>query len=78
MHALMQQVNSVASAHVAILLTGDNGTGKSQLASYIHAQSRYVMGLLLRLIWALFQSLYLKVKCLGTLKARSPMLNLAA
>lgn len=40
MHELMQQINSVASANVAILLTGDNGTGKSQLASYIHGQSQ--------------------------------------
>ncbi|MGJ8679239.1 sigma-54-dependent transcriptional regulator [Paraglaciecola sp.] len=40
MHELMQQINSVASANVAILLTGDNGTGKSQLASYIHNQSQ--------------------------------------
>jgi DNA-binding NtrC family response regulator len=40
MHQLLQQINSVASANVAILLTGDNGTGKSQLASYIHAQSQ--------------------------------------
>jgi DNA-binding NtrC family response regulator len=39
MDELMQQINSVASAHVAIFLTGDNGTGKSQLASYIHQQS---------------------------------------
>jgi DNA-binding NtrC family response regulator len=39
MHELMQQIDSVASANVAILLTGDNGTGQSQLASYIHAQS---------------------------------------
>jgi DNA-binding NtrC family response regulator len=40
MHELMQHINSVASTNVAILLTGDNGTGKSQLASYIHAQSQ--------------------------------------
>jgi DNA-binding NtrC family response regulator len=44
MHELMQQINSVASANVAILLTGDNGTGKSQLASYIHAQSQVSSG----------------------------------
>jgi DNA-binding NtrC family response regulator len=44
MHELMQQINSVASANVAILLTGDNGTGKSQLASYIHAQSQVSNG----------------------------------
>jgi DNA-binding NtrC family response regulator len=44
MHQLMGQINSVASANVAILLTGDNGTGKSQLASYIHAQSQASSG----------------------------------
>lgn len=44
MHELMQQVDSVAGANVAILLTGDNGTGKSQLASYIHAQSQVSSG----------------------------------
>ena len=37
---LMRQVESVASTDVAILLTGDNGTGKSQLATYIHNLSR--------------------------------------
>lgn len=40
MNELMQQINSVANANVAILLTGDNGTGKSQLARYIHQQSQ--------------------------------------
>ncbi|MFT5840889.1 MAG: DNA-binding NtrC family response regulator [Flavobacteriales bacterium] len=44
MHELMRQIDSVASANVAILLTGDNGTGKSQLASYIHAQSQVGSG----------------------------------
>jgi DNA-binding NtrC family response regulator len=44
MHELMQQINSVASANVAILLTGDNGTGKSQLAGYIHQQSQVNSG----------------------------------
>jgi DNA-binding NtrC family response regulator len=44
MHQFMQQIDSVASANVAILLTGDNGTGKSQLASYIHAQSQASSG----------------------------------
>jgi len=33
---LMRHVESVANTDVAILLTGDNGTGKSQLAAYIH------------------------------------------
>lgn len=33
---LMEQVQSVAQADVSILLTGENGTGKSQLAEYIH------------------------------------------
>lgn len=44
MEELMQQINSVASANVSILLTGDNGTGKSQLASFIHAQSQVSSG----------------------------------
>jgi DNA-binding NtrC family response regulator len=44
MHELMRQINNVASANVAILLTGDNGTGKSQLASDIHAQSQVSSG----------------------------------
>lgn len=36
---LMQQIKSVASTPVAILLTGDNGTGKSLLANEIHRLS---------------------------------------
>lgn len=36
---LMEQVKSVAQADVSILLTGENGTGKSQLAEYIHELS---------------------------------------
>lgn len=44
MHELMLQIDSVAGANVAILLTGDNGTGKSQLASYIHQQSQVSTG----------------------------------
>ena len=36
---LMNQVKQVASADVSILLTGENGTGKSQLASGIHQMS---------------------------------------
>lgn len=37
MLALIQQLTSVASTDVAILLTGDNGTGKSELARLIHS-----------------------------------------
>lgn len=44
MHELMQQIDSVALTDVAILLTGDNGTGKSQLAEYIHAKSSCARG----------------------------------
>jgi DNA-binding NtrC family response regulator len=44
MHELMAQIESVANTEVTLLLTGDNGTGKSQLASYIHAQSAYAQG----------------------------------
>lgn len=36
---LMQQIDSVAPTDVSILLTGDNGTGKSQLAQFIHERS---------------------------------------
>jgi len=36
MKQLMMQIQSIATTDVAILLTGDNGTGKSQLARQIH------------------------------------------
>lgn len=36
---LMQQIESVALADVSVLLTGENGTGKSQLAQHIHQVS---------------------------------------
>ena len=39
MRELMTQIDSVAQADVSILLTGENGTGKSQLAEYIHTVS---------------------------------------
>nr|WP_275441607.1 sigma-54 dependent transcriptional regulator [Psychrobium sp. MM17-31] len=37
---LLQQIDNVAATDVAILLTGDNGTGKSQLAKHIHQRSQ--------------------------------------
>jgi DNA-binding NtrC family response regulator len=39
MHRLMQQLQAVAAADANILLTGENGTGKSQLAQWLHLQS---------------------------------------
>ena len=36
MQALVSQLNEVASTNATILLTGENGTGKSTLARYIH------------------------------------------
>lgn len=39
MNQLMQQLAAVASTDANILLTGENGTGKSQLAHWIHRQS---------------------------------------
>jgi DNA-binding NtrC family response regulator len=39
MNKLLQQIDSVAATDASILLTGDNGTGKSHLAQRIHQQS---------------------------------------
>ena len=36
---LLNQIDSVAATDASILLTGDNGTGKSHLAQHIHQQS---------------------------------------
>ena len=41
---LIEQINRVAQADVAILLTGENGTGKSQLAQTIHQASGRASG----------------------------------
>jgi DNA-binding NtrC family response regulator len=39
MEKLLRQIDSVAATDASILLTGDNGTGKSHLAKRIHEQS---------------------------------------
>lgn len=39
MEKLLRQIDSVAATDASILLTGDNGTGKSHLANRIHQQS---------------------------------------
>jgi DNA-binding NtrC family response regulator len=39
MNRLMQQLAGVATTDANILLTGENGTGKSQLAHWLHTQS---------------------------------------
>lgn len=39
MDKLLRQIDSVAETNASILLTGDNGTGKSHLAQKIHQQS---------------------------------------
>lgn len=40
MTMLYQQIESIAQTPVTILLTGENGTGKSELAKYIHSCSQ--------------------------------------
>ncbi|UAA40699.1 sigma-54-dependent Fis family transcriptional regulator [Paraneptunicella aestuarii] len=44
MRKLLEQIKSVAVTDVNILLTGENGTGKSQLAKAIHLLSGYRAG----------------------------------
>jgi len=39
MEQIMEVVNQIAEANINILITGENGTGKSQLAARIHARS---------------------------------------
>lgn len=39
MRLLMQQLNTVANTDATVLLTGENGTGKSQLAHWLHQHS---------------------------------------
>lgn len=39
MNRLVEQLQSVASTEANILLTGENGTGKSQLAQWLHSRS---------------------------------------
>jgi DNA-binding NtrC family response regulator len=39
METLLRQIDSVAATDASILLTGDNGTGKSHLAQRLHQQS---------------------------------------
>lgn len=39
MNRLMEQLSAVAFSEASILLTGENGTGKSHLAQWIHSQS---------------------------------------
>lgn len=56
---LMSQVDSVAMADVSILLTGENGTGKSQLAEYIHKVSNRNSGPLISVnMGAISESLF--------------------
>jgi DNA-binding NtrC family response regulator len=59
MTQLMQQIQSVAATNVAILLTGDNGTGKSQLAKDIHRLSATQAGPLISVnMGAISESLF--------------------
>ena len=56
---LMEQVQNVAQADVSILLTGENGTGKSQLAEFIHQVSSRKSGPLISVnMGAISESLF--------------------
>ncbi len=44
MRLLMQQLNTVANTDATVLLTGENGTGKSQLAHWLHQHSGRLQG----------------------------------
>lgn len=44
MQRLMQQLQAVADTRATVLLTGENGTGKSQLALWLHQQSSQCNG----------------------------------
>lgn len=56
---LMEQVQNVAQADVSILLTGENGTGKSQLAEFIHQVSSRQSGPLISVnMGAISESLF--------------------
>ncbi len=39
MNRLMEQLTAVAASEASVLLTGENGTGKSHLARWVHSQS---------------------------------------
>lgn len=49
MRHLMQQLHTVAQTDATILLTGENGTGKSQLAQWLHQHSKRQHGPLISL-----------------------------
>ncbi len=40
MQDLFKKIDAIAATDVSVLLTGDNGTGKSELARYIHQKSQ--------------------------------------
>src|SRR5579862_2252195 len=44
MQAIRQMVNKILATDLPVLIQGENGTGKSILAQYIHARSRFASG----------------------------------
>lgn len=59
MEKLLQQIDSVAATDASILLTGDNGTGKSHLAQRIHQKSARIENALISVnMGAISESLF--------------------
>ncbi len=73
---LMQQIKTVANTDAGILLTGENGTGKSELARYIHQNSpRKNASFVSVNMGAISESLF-ESEMFGHKKAHSPTQNL--
>lgn len=65
MQEIMNRIQKIAELDIPVLLTGETGTGKSQLAYYIHSQSQRRNGLFLRLDCAQFSRSLIESELFG-------------